>query len=115
MSISNISKQGIHWSENDFLPAYSEKQETTSKWLQSHKVATATKARPQLHDLNNISRCTSEACQYSFEKAANRGDPKELAPTLWIDVYSDFGIWFLFLPNVPCLYPQLLNVFVEKE
>lgn len=50
-------------------------------------------------------------------KGASRGDTKELATDPHAAArtsISEFGIWSLLLPSMPCLFPQLLNVFAQK-
>lgn len=51
-------------------------------------------------------------------EGASRGDTKELAGALPDAVrtsIAEFGIWSLLLPSMPCLFPQLLNVFAKKN
>lgn len=78
---------------------------------------TGAKKAPQLQTLTTSPDVPLFPASSETAKGARRGDTKELATDLHAAArtsIAEFGIWSLLLPNMPCLFPQLLNVFAQK-
>lgn len=75
------------------------------------------KTAPQLQTLTTSPDVPLFPASRETAKGASRGDTKELETDLHAAArtsIAEFGIWSLLLPSMPCLFPQLLNVFAQE-